>query len=398
MGTAYSLKNAMTSTAGYTKVLDQVGTFVGNPPSASNIAAATGNVSSNGDGVFSKVLALISTPVTGFLTGIGNFMAQHGDPILTAQSVGMASIDAGEGILTAAAVAFSVEKAAEGEVNAVDRIPLVGGAIGAVLNPIVGAANGLGEIGLPVVLGVVMFLITFGATLAYVLPFMPFLYWVFGLWNWVLLLVEGLVAVPLWGIAHAKPEGEGFLSQEVQRRGYMNLLLIFLMPTLMVFGFFASFEILDVLSGIVFDGWSAMISSVTAGSLTGIVAVITLLGVFNILMIGSAKKIFHYTPITFPQWVLSWGNIQGEASHGDVPGMREEPGEGIKTVDRAMASYAGNVASERKEARRDAKMAAGGQSRQSQNNGAPGGGEGKGADTKISASKGGDDGVSTSTT
>lgn len=378
MGTAYSLKNTMAGTAGYEKVLDQVGTFVGNPPTAANIAAATGNVSENGDGVFSKVLELVSTPVTGFLTGIGNFLAQHGDPMLTAQSVGMASIDAGEGILAAAAVAFSVEKAAEGEAKAVNRIPLVGGVIGAVVNPLIGAANGLGEIGLPIVLGVTLFLITFGATLAYVLPFMPFLYWVFGVWNWVLLLIEGLVAVPLWGIAHAKPEGEGFLSQESQR-GYMNLLLIFLMPTIMVFGFFASFEILDVLASLIFDGWSAMIGSVTAGSLTGIVGVLTLLGIFNILMIGSAKKIFHYTLITFPQWVLSWANIQGEASHGDVPGMREEPGEAMKTIERAAGSYAGNVAADRKEAAREARIEAkkskGGDSNDSSSS--PGGGGGK---------------------
>jgi hypothetical protein len=185
-----------------------------------------------------------------------------------------------------------------------------------------------------------------------------------------------------------EPEGEGFLSQEAQR-GYMNLLLIFLMPTLMVFGFFASFQILDTLTLLIFDGWAAMVGSVTAGSLTGIVAVITLLGIFNILMVGSAKKILHYTLITFPQWVLSWGNIQGEASHGDVPGMREEPNEAIRAMERAGSSWAGNAANEASRSRENIK-------RQNEKNGGgeiqngnPGGEGGSGGESGKSSTDNG---------
>jgi conjugal transfer/type IV secretion protein DotA/TraY len=331
MGSEYSLKTLMPGVDSYLAKLDQTGNFVGNPPSAANVGTAASSVAGADGGFYGKLLSLLSSPFTGLLNVIGASLTNGGDPILTAQGIGMDMIDVGEGTAIAFATTITVGEAAVGSANGIERgiasIPVIGGVVGAVAGAVSGGTEGvlkgIEKIGVPLMFAIVIPLIVMGATLAYVLPALPFMFWVFGVWNYVLLLIEGVVAVPIWGIMHAKPEGEGFLPQEASK-GYMNLLLIFLTPSVMIFGFFASFMILDTLSIIVFDGWGAMVGSVTANSLTGIVGFLAIMSVFDIIMIQGARKIFHYTLITFPQWVLGWGNIQGESSHGDVPGGREE--------------------------------------------------------------------------
>ena len=399
MGSEYSLKTLMPGVDSYLAKLDQTGNFVGNPPSAANVGTAASSVAGADGGFYGKLLSLLSSPFTGLLNVIGASLTNGGDPILTAQNVGMDMIDVGEGVLVGFGSTIVLGETAAGVssgiTSAVSSIPIIGGVVGGVAGAIGGAGaglvKGLKDIGTPIIIAVVLPTIVMGATLAYVLPALPFMFWVFGVWNYVLLLIEGVVAVPIWGIMHAKPEGEGFLPQEASK-GYMNLLLIFLTPSIMIFGFFTSFMILDTLSLIVFDGWGAMVGSVTANSLTGIVGFLTIMGVFDIIMIQGARKIFHYTLITFPQWVVGWGNIQGESSHGDVPGGREESRvQGVtQTAERMLSSYAGGrsgVKSGMEEANEEmqkskeaaTKIDGGGKARRSSGNGRSGQGGSKSA-------------------
>lgn len=332
MGSEYSLKNLETGLDSYLSKLDQSGNFVGNPPSAANVATAASTVADADGGLSGKLLNLLSSPFTGLLNSLGNSFTNGGDPILTAQNIGMEMISTGEAVILATGMAVAggetVSRAAKGFSSGISNVPIIGGVVGAVAGAAAGAGSGLLKgleiVGMPVILAVTLPLIVMGATLAYVLPALPFVYWIFGVWNYVLLLIEGVVAVPIWGIMHAKPEGEGFLPQEAGK-GYMNLLLIFLTPSVMIFGFFTSFMILDTLSLLVFDGWGAMVGSVTANSLTGIVGFLAIMGIFDVIMIQGARKIFTYTLIKFPQWVIGWGNIPGEKfSHSAVPGEMME--------------------------------------------------------------------------
>ena len=52
-------------------------------------------------------------------------------------------------------------------------------------------------------------LLLYGLALAYYLPAIPFIRWVSALVGWIILVVEALVAAPLWLCAHALPEGDG---------------------------------------------------------------------------------------------------------------------------------------------------------------------------------------------
>ena len=122
----------------------------------------------------------------------------------------------------------------------------------------------------------------------------------------------------------SQAEGEGFLSGEA-KQGYLFVFKIFLTPVILVFEFFVSLMILDMMTNIIFEGWGTMLRIVTATSFTGVVGLIALIAIFEILVIGSLKKIFVYTLLTFPRWILSWGGMQGEARTSMCPDIPRHP-------------------------------------------------------------------------
>jgi len=76
---------------------------------------------------------------------------------------------------------------------------------------------------------------TAGFTLAYYLPAIPIIFWVLGIVGWLIMVLEAVVAAPLWAASHVLPEGEGFAGPPA-RQGYMLLLALLIRPVLMVIG------------------------------------------------------------------------------------------------------------------------------------------------------------------
>lgn len=83
-----------------------------------------------------------------------------------------------------------------------------------------------------------------GFVLAYLLPFMPFIYFFFAVVEWVMSIIEGLIGAPLWALAHLRIEGEGMPGPGAMN-GYIILLGIILRPILIVFGLIASYLIFN---------------------------------------------------------------------------------------------------------------------------------------------------------
>ena len=309
----FSLKNALSSTAGYTKILDQAGNFAGNPPTAAQMTTASGTVST-GSSMWAKFLNLVSSPFTALVSSYSTMTTENGDPLLTLQSYGNSVIDAGEAIAAGVTVAAAEAGAIRGGSRGLSHLPLIGGAIGAVGQAFAGASDSALKAVLPLIYAVIFTLIVFGAGLAYLTPMLPFIFFNWGVLLWTLILLEGLIAVPLWGIAHANPEGEGFISAEA-KAGYLKILDVLIRPSLLILGFFMVFELSDALMFLINNGYGAMISGLTAGSLTGIVGMLALLFGLNILMIGGMGKLFHFAFVSLPGQVLAW--VGAHASHSD---------------------------------------------------------------------------------
>jgi len=85
-----------------------------------------------------------------------------------------------------------------------------------------------------------------GFILFYVLPFMPFIYFFFGVSAWIKTIFEAMVAMPLWALAHLRIDGEGIMGDSAEK-GYYLIFEIFIRPVLVVFGLIASIIIFAAL-------------------------------------------------------------------------------------------------------------------------------------------------------
>ncbi|MCY4326055.1 MAG: hypothetical protein OXC53_00485, partial [Rhodobacteraceae bacterium] len=101
-----------------------------------------------------------------------------------------------------------------------------------------GAAVSLltGGFGSAVVFLIAAPLTAIGVTLSFLLPALPFLFWILAVFGYVLLVLEAVVAASLWALAHMRLDGEG-ISGDAGRYGWLALLSLMLTPTMMVLGF-----------------------------------------------------------------------------------------------------------------------------------------------------------------
>lgn len=88
--------------------------------------------------------------------------------------------------------------------------------------------------------------ILLGFILFYIVPFLPFLYFLFAVGGWAKGLFEAMVGVPLWALAHIRIDGEG-LPGDAASGGYFLIFEIFIRPILIVFGLLASLLIFSAM-------------------------------------------------------------------------------------------------------------------------------------------------------
>lgn len=119
----------------------------------------------------------------------------------------------------------------------------VGGNAANYLEPFVGD---LAKAGSSFLFSMVSVTIGLAIILYYVLPLLPFIYFLFAVSGWVKSIFEAMVAMPLWALAHLRIDGEG-LPGPAATQGYFLLTEIFLRPILILFGFLASIGIFSAL-------------------------------------------------------------------------------------------------------------------------------------------------------
>lgn len=165
-------------------------------------------------------------------------------------------------------------------------------------------------------------LLLYGLALAYYLPAIPFIRWVSALVGWIILVVEALVAAPLWLCAHALPDGEGAAGQH-GKRGYFLLLGIVLRPPLMVTGFFAAVILMNVLGRILGASFDMFVGGTAQTKILGITGTFSMLVILGIVVIMSANKFFsliHYLPEHVTNWIGQ--QFQGMGEKEDQSGAK----------------------------------------------------------------------------
>ncbi len=103
--------------------------------------------------------------------------------------------------------------------------------------------------------------------LFYVLPFLPFIYFIFALGGWVKSIFEAIVAMPLWAMAHIiRIDGEGIPGQAASN-GYFLILEIFLRPILTLIGLLGSIVVFSSLVVVLNDIFNTVVENVSGFNL-----------------------------------------------------------------------------------------------------------------------------------
>jgi len=216
------------------------------------------------------------------------------------------------------------------------------------------AASTLGKLVLPIGLG----LLVEGAIIAYVIPAIPGAIMTIAVIGWLFLVMELMVAAPLWAAAHAYAEGEGFAPQQAMY-GYGAAIGIVMRPVLLVFGFVFMFFLIFIVGHFVGGAMSVYMSGMN-GFDVGPVGAVSIFAVIIGTIWGSIK--FLMGLITnladqVPQWIGGRGQHLGEketAIQGAESGSNKAKGVAVAAygVGRSLAS---DVARKReKEAERKA--------------------------------------------
>lgn len=154
--------------------------------------------------------------------------------------------------------------------------------------------------------------IAVGGMLAYILPNMPMLIWFGIIIGWTVLVVEAILAAPLWAVMHLHPTGDDVTGKGSP--GYMLVLSLILRPALIVFGLIAAIVFSELfgqlLNKIFFDVFSANNSNATLGFF----AVIFGTALYATLMFHIIKNTFalmHKIPDQLLKWIGSSDNVLG---------------------------------------------------------------------------------------
>ncbi len=176
-----------------------------------------------------------------------------------------------------------------------------------------GAATSIlsGGFGTAVIFMVAAPLTAIGVTQSFILPALPFIFWILAVASYFLLVIEAVVAASLWAVAHMRLDGEG-ISGEAGRYGWLMLLALTMTPSLMILGYLAAMVLFRVTAQLFDAGMFYAMSALAHAS--------PLVAIFGIMASGFII-IFAYTVLmersfslisSFPGRVLRWigGDIQ----------------------------------------------------------------------------------------
>lgn len=165
----------------------------------------------------------------------------------------------------------------------------------------------------------VLALFAFGVTLSTYVPMVPFVTWLTSVVNWFVLVLESVIAGPLFAVAHVHPDGDDAVGKA--GHGYMMILSLVMRPALMLFGLIGAMLLTQPVTGMVNVAFMTVVSGVQADSMTGIVSFIAYIAIYTILMTTVVHIVFsliHWIPDNILRWLGAHaGGISDAERSGD---------------------------------------------------------------------------------
>lgn len=163
--------------------------------------------------------------------------------------------------------------------------------------------------------GAAMFLMPLIATLWVIafmttnlLPMLPFIIWLGAIIGWTVLVVEAIIAAPLWAIMHLHPSGDDMFGRG--GNGYPLVLGLLLRPVLLIFGFIAALVLSEVfgelINKIFFQVWASSQNGVPTGfSLASFIQPLFATVIYVTIMMTFITKMFSVVTMIADQ-LLKW--------------------------------------------------------------------------------------------
>ncbi len=196
---------------------------------------------------------------------------------------------------------------------------------------------------MPLILALFGAFLGVAVVLAFIVPMTPFIIWMGVVLGWLVMVIEAIIAAPLWILAHLHPDGDGIVGQAGQ--GYSLVFALFMRPPLAILGLLASMAILNPICSLFIDAYWSVIAISTPKDGWGPISLAMYaagLVLFGSALLGIINKVFALIHI-IPDQILKWmggpsGNL-GEYG-GDL--ARGSAGAGA-AVGGAVGSMGGKV-------------------------------------------------------
>ena len=184
-------------------------------------------------------------------------------------------------------------------------IPFVGSAISSLVGAVVGL---LGPF--------LVALIVVGYTLAFLIPLMPAIRFIFGVLAWLASILEALIAMPVFAIAHLRSDGEGWTGPKAEQ-GYFLILQICLRPVLMTLSLIGSLIMFNIIIGYLNHLYPAIANdlNIYGSGFSGLFSTIALTLVYGFILYSVANSVFKMIDI-IPDGILKWIGSSGSVMAG----------------------------------------------------------------------------------
>jgi conjugal transfer/type IV secretion protein DotA/TraY len=155
-------------------------------------------------------------------------------------------------------------------------------------------------------------LLGIGVALTYGIPNMPFLMWIGVLLGWVILVIEAVLAGPLWAIMHLHPNGDDITGRG--GNGYSLLLGVLFRPVLSIFGLIGSLAVTELMGEFINKiFFSVLYIPEQAGGVLFLISTIFAMATYTSAIMQLFKKTFSLMHV-IPDQMMRWagGSAGGE--------------------------------------------------------------------------------------
>ena len=129
-----------------------------------------------------------------------------------------------------------------------------------------------------------------GAVLAFVLPALPFIRFLFGVFGWLVNVVEAVLAVTVFAAAHVTRGQDRGLMVPATRQGWLFLPGLILRPPLMLFGLILGYFVFLAAIGLLNAIWLPQLRDAGASDGLGPIGFLAMLTLYVMLLLRADER------------------------------------------------------------------------------------------------------------